>query len=837
MAHLVGFNNNLTTNSPIILCPPAIDSYIQNLTSSYTEKSNEASMVSASVIMFVLAGLFFNLNLFSGISDVSATLDPKVRLFLSSALSLLLPVMSYLFSEAKNSAAASSSSSPATSSSAGAAAGELPLGAMIILAWMLLVELLRKKVDEIRMRGYSGSIQRAGRVVWLGSLVFFNIKTAGRKAVFGILWILCATRVVQRIAYTEIGKYSYAHGKNARLITSYMAKILKQEDVIHGADHDVEQENVQDLLRRCKYTVMGEEELVQEPTADGYKLNMASTIDANSSIITVGKVWNLDENDCSLFTSSDQVQRLKRLCLSFALFKLLRRKFEHLPAVTAEEENDCRDLMLKGLLLQSSSNNGGAAEELFQVVNDEVIFLSEYYHSVVPVVLASPFFLLVNYFLVLMVVAALCVMAIILCGNGDAIYAFRSIGADNYTLHTGIGKVAICLIIKARNSPEAFFSIVDISITMLLFVVYFYEEIWEFFVVVLSNWFMVSLVCSYMAKPQWRDSPWVRYAVHRIIWLRSKLNHGSLSFRQFSVLSLRWPLGLQLFSPLSLVLKKELVPRNLKQSIVDCLLEHDRRAGTAYYTPLTNGKSALQSNYLFQKLSWACQSQGSGIRDSVSEVFLTWHIATSILEVEYSRRNKQMQEASSWSSTAIRLSKYCAYLVAFHPELLPDNPEKAERVVEDMKAELSEIFWWWEYYLCSQFARVNKIIRASAAGHQQSDHRQNGVVRNGGRLGSLLVDVARNHGLETAWKAVADVWTELIVFVAPSGEEERVKGHGDVLVQGGEFITVLWALATHVGVSREADKNKPAKTLEDLMGESMRAPPPPPVDAVEISMM
>ncbi|CAN6215349.1 unnamed protein product [Urochloa humidicola] len=828
-----------------LFCPPAIDNYIQNLTSSYTEKSNEASMVSASVIMFVLAGLFFNLNLFSGISDVSATLDPKVRLFLSSALSLLLPVMSYLFSEAKNSAAASSSSSPETSS----AAGELPLGAMIILAWMLLVELLRKKVDEIRMRGYSGSIQRAGRVVWLGSLVFFNIKTAGRKAVFGILWILCATRVVQRIAYTEIGKYSYAHGKNARLVNSYMAKILKQERaaaaVQDGHGHCVEEEDVhqlhyqdgQELLKSCKYIVMGEETLVQEPSADGYNLNMATLGEESSRITTVGKIWKLDENNnCSLFTSPNQVQRLKRLCLSFALFKLLRRKFEHLPAVTAEEEKNCRDLILKGLLL-SSSNNGGGAEEVFQVVNDEVIFLSEYYHSVVPVVLASPFFLLVNYFLVLMVVAALCVMAIILCGNGDAIYAFKSIGADNYTLHTGIGKVAICLIIKARNSPEAFFSIVDISITMLLFVVYFYEEIWEFFVFVLSNWFMVSLVCSYMAKPQWRDSPWVRYAVHRIIWLRSKLNHGSLSFRQFSVLNLRWPLGLQLCSPLSLVLKKEMVPGNLKQSIIDCLVDHDIRAGTAYYTPLTNGKSALQRNYLFDKLSWACQS------DSVSEVFLTWHIATSILEVEYSH-NKQQQESTSSSRTAIRLSKYCGYLVAFHPELLPDNPEKAESVVDGMKAELSGIFWWWEYYLCSQFARVNKIIRASAAAAEgqstTSDYHENGVVRNGGRLGSQLVDVARNHGAETAWKAVADVWTELIVFVAPtpSGEEDRVKGHGDVLVQGGEFITVLWALATHIGVSRGADKNMPAKTLEDLMGESMRAPPPPPpVDAVEITMM
>ncbi|KAK8460780.1 hypothetical protein SEVIR_2G389950v4 [Setaria viridis] len=59
-------------------CPVVeINSCIGNLTSSYTEKSNEPSMVAASVIMFVLAGLFFNLNLFSGISDISAILDPQ----------------------------------------------------------------------------------------------------------------------------------------------------------------------------------------------------------------------------------------------------------------------------------------------------------------------------------------------------------------------------------------------------------------------------------------------------------------------------------------------------------------------------------------------------------------------------------------------------------------------------------------------------------------------------------------------------------------------------------------------------------------------------------------
>uniref|UniRef100_K3XX01 DUF4220 domain-containing protein n=1 Tax=Setaria italica TaxID=4555 RepID=K3XX01_SETIT len=328
-----------------------INSYIGNLTSSYTEKSNELSMVAASVII--------------------AILDPKVRLVLTSALSLFLPVMSYLFSEAKNTGHLQSSTTAGSTQVA-----DLPLRAGLILAWMLLVELLRKKVDEIRMRGFSGTIQRAGRVVWLGSLVFFNIESAGRKAVFSILWILCATKVLQRIAFTEVGKRSYAHGKNARLISSYMSQMLEWEP---PQDAHLQQEDDNDtLIKTCNYIVMGEEKLVDiEPTADGYKLGKAKSpgydsivklLEENDSIITVRKVWELDDKD--KFFSLQQIQSLKRICLSFALFKLLRRRFEHLPAVTKEEARNSQNLILKGLYNKGQTSS--SAEAVFQVLNDEV---------------------------------------------------------------------------------------------------------------------------------------------------------------------------------------------------------------------------------------------------------------------------------------------------------------------------------------------------------------------------------------------------------------------------------------------------------------------------------
>lgn len=111
--------------------------------------------------MLILVALFFNLNLFSRFSDVSALLNPSIRLFLKVSLSLFLPVMSYLFSEAKNNVGTMGEMD------------EPSLRARTILMWMLLVELLYKKVEAILSTGggmerYSGTIERVARIAWLG---------------------------------------------------------------------------------------------------------------------------------------------------------------------------------------------------------------------------------------------------------------------------------------------------------------------------------------------------------------------------------------------------------------------------------------------------------------------------------------------------------------------------------------------------------------------------------------------------------------------------------------------------------------------------------------------
>jgi len=212
--------------------------------------------------------------------------------------------------------------------------------------WMLLVELLHKKVEAIflataDMHGYAGTIERAARISWLGYLVFYNLRSTGRKAFFGVLWLLAATKLVQRFVTSELGKRSFAYGRNPQLVASYMTQILQQdEEELNG------QQIGSELLKRCKYAVMGEEELKKEARSKGYRLDLKEVIaEADSAVVvTIGGIWRLSDKDQMLQRDSS----LKRLCLSFALYKLLRRRLEDFPITPAEARN-CHSLIFKGL--------------------------------------------------------------------------------------------------------------------------------------------------------------------------------------------------------------------------------------------------------------------------------------------------------------------------------------------------------------------------------------------------------------------------------------------------------------------------------------------------------
>ncbi|CAM0953638.1 unnamed protein product [Alopecurus aequalis] len=784
---------HMSTNSSWSFCETHLHPFVYNLTSSYAGQRNEATMVFTSVVMFMLAALFFTLNLFSQLSTMSAILNPSVRLFLSTSMSLFLPVMSYLFSEAKNESAALAAISP-NSSSYSQLGTELSLRARTILMWMLLVELLRKKVEAILvnvgMQWYSGTIDRASRIAWLGYLVFYNLRSTGKKAIYGTLWVLAATKLLQRVAINEVLKRSLAYGKNAELLSSYMALQLQQDA---GSCQD---EEGAELLNKCKYAVMGEEGLEVKPGPEGYRLQL-DTVSESSTIITVGNIWGLKEDGVL-----QQDPSLKRLCLSFALYKLLRRRFEDLP-ITQEETRNCRGLIFRGLrmeLLQGAEaaldlqvqrstldeerkedlKGTVAAVAVFQVVDEEIKFLCEYYHSVLPVVLSSPFFFLANYILFPVVVWALCLLTFVLCGNGDVRYAYHSITTDNYIISAGTMKLIVCLLRRIIHSPEALYTTVDLAVTMLLLLTFLYEEVVEFLVFILSNWLMVSLVCEYYVAVKRRRRILSRL-IRGILWVRGMISRSNLCFNQFSVLAAG--LGMNMLPK-----KATAVPLEVKKSIMKYMVAHV----DGHAAPLSNGWSTLHSEkhnqlYTSQLSLSACPCESK----SVAEVILVWHIATSLLD------RKTTPTTGAHRKVATTLSGYCAYLVALNPELLPDKTDGTKHLYKEMQEQLkNELGGCWRYHMSSLLGTRHKLLLEIAKGREETT-----MVQRGAKLGEKLMKEEDEEGV---WELLADLWTELMVYVAPSSGELHVRAHKEALAQGGEFITLLWALCTHTGITRPA---------------------------------
>uniref|UniRef100_A0ACD5YV14 Uncharacterized protein n=1 Tax=Avena sativa TaxID=4498 RepID=A0ACD5YV14_AVESA len=70
------------------------------------------------------------------------------------------------------------------------------------------------------------------------------------------------------------------------------------------------------------------------------------------------------------------------------------------------------------------------------------------------------------------------------------------------------------------------------------------------------------------------------------------------------------------------------------------------------------------------------------------------------------------------------------------------------------------------------------------------------VLKEGARLGKQLAELMKGEE-EAAWKALARFWCEMILHLAPS---DNLDGHALAIARGGELITLLWALLTHVSV-------------------------------------
>ncbi|CAD6267714.1 unnamed protein product [Miscanthus lutarioriparius] len=449
--------------------------------------------------------------------------------------------------------------------------------------------------------------------------------------------------------------------------------------------------------------VKGEEVIQVEKQPQGYVVKDVK------NMVTVDRVWRLDDT----LLAVPRPLLLKDLCLSFALFQLLRCRFARYKLGNAGSKGVTTDFFW-GLLMKD-----GKPVRIFRLIADEVSFVHDYYYSIIP--------------------------SNLLC---------QALAAHLESLY---------LTLEPRD--------------------------WEDIVST------TQMDCLY-----WCWGADVRSETWLLHLFQLDKSRAHLLMGQSSVLVLQprtvTPLGL-LRRVLRLPDKERSVRVSpaVKACIIDALRSHKSTG------------ASLRRSRVDENFPGACNSKGT------SDAILTWHIATCILEARHPCQHDQEQEQGSPPAvsddriTAVHLSRYCTYLVAWYPELLPDDVAWSKSVYKAVKKDAGRALAARRAAPGTPEAEYEQLLKLLG---ENSRHE---VLRDGARLATELVEyfTAAGEGDEATWKLLAGFWSEMILYAAPSKNE---KGDSEAVARGGELITLLWALLFHAGiVSRGETAATPAGTV------------------------
>ncbi|XBI42143.1 hypothetical protein VPH35_126507 [Triticum aestivum] len=230
------------------------------------------------------------------------------------------------------------------------------------------------------------------------------------------------------------------------------------------------------------------------------------------------------------------------------------------------------------------------------------------------------------------------------------------------------------------------------------------------------------------------------------------------------------PVSLSVYSLLDATRKGQKSDKKIK--LADTVIIHILSQFKKNNGKLENGQAALARNQLGSQFSWACNLP------THIHTILVWHIATTI------SRNELSLKGNDDLLVAVRLSDYCAYLVAFVPDMLPGHGYDTRRIFDAVVMEARQRLAGCE----TLSGRYEKLITGL--------HDDDGtILYKGAELGRQLRDNVPDQGQR--WKVLADFWAEFILFLAPSDNADI---HAEMLATGGELMTHLWALLTHAGI-------------------------------------
>ncbi|CAO1948844.1 unnamed protein product [Urochloa humidicola] len=590
------------------------------------------------------------------------------------------------------------------------------------------------------------------------------------KIMFFPFALLCAKIWIKCYSFEKARK-SFALGRNPSLVFGYMQQLQQQERSRHGGQVAGEDSLPPPLL------VMGEDSRKVEKQPWGYVFSDLWTPAIDSiGLVTLDTVWQLDK---MLPTSTP---RPNDLCLSFALFKMLRCRFARydLTNVSSRGLNFFWNLLLKD----------GEHDRVFRVIADELSFLNDYYYSSLPISYAKWWLPILS-----IIISVLSIGYCIVAGYFIVVFGAQVHKQGRSQIHCVFwcNKLQVASQSRYKRFGSLYFDIVPEFFLLVLVLI---AEVREVSSYICSNWTKVSLICECVKSATLQHHLGMqKWIVSLLLQCRWKIiNHWDEKIGQCSVLVLH-PTSRATFLGILRRLfhlpdkkRKVKLPAAVKVCIMDAL----RSTANSNRCHLGNGMTSLYRSQVGKGFLWACNGKGT------SDIILTWHIATCILEVRHPYyRHVTEQDSSSVipnqrKIAATHLSQYCAYLMTWSPDLLPDEVAWSKALYEAVKEDAAQVL-----------ADVSDVTGPSTTPEAEyknlvkllSEGSNHSVLRNGVWLGKQLVELA--EGEETAWSILAGFWAEMILYVAPSN---NLKGHNKAIARGGELITLLWALLCHAGI-------------------------------------
>ncbi|KAL5202454.1 hypothetical protein ABZP36_013406 [Zizania latifolia] len=580
-------------------------------------------------------------------------------------------------------------------------------------------------------------ILQTALVLWL--IVSATGRNASYRAAIWAFWSLNVLKTAAKIV--EMVKASLPD-QSVKVIAEYM-------DVEESIAADEEPAPDPRTMKGYKYIFDGEDTMVPvSHEGDQLARNNMMSQSAGKSVVTIDQVYRWIDGERGY--SEVEKDRARDFCLAFALFKLLKRRFYgFIPAEAGSQK--ARDLVCIGLIHSGDTGPDAA----FRVVEAELDFLyDEFYTKNIVLVGAR------TYVCIASAVAGLTLWTAF----------FGTLGPGYHRIVIGVRDL-------------------DRSVTVMIVLITAALELCQAVAGFSSNWRYVKTVYRCVRD----DQPWSKRRRGQLWWKESitppETRYWANKVGEYVLLKRFKHRPWNLMSWLTLYLveprrqgqkrgRRKKLPPEVRRAVLISF-----KTSNGY---LTNGVSTMRRHGLSSKLEWACSFT------KLTDQILVWHVVTTRCDWAGGRRRDNAVDVNRL--VAKKLSNYCAYLVAFVPEMLPDPSYTAEQIFDTAVQQAREHLDGCRTESCV-LARLEEI---EAKERQRGGYERGGnptIMEKAALLGGQLREAVDDDGRR--WQVLAEFWAEFILFLAPS---DNVDIHAEMLGAGGEFMTQLWALLSHAGV-------------------------------------